>query len=54
MTSDVLGGIFDLPTGCGSHSENLTNFKIVREPLLVLKQTIPPQKALDLSLNLTP
>ena len=41
-------------TGCASHFENLTNFKIVKEPLLVLKQTIPQQKALDLSFNLAP
>ena len=41
-------------TGCGSHFENPTNFKIVKEPLLVQKQTIPQQKALDLSFNLAP
>ena len=41
-------------TGCASHFENLTNYKIVKEPLLVLKQTIPQQKALDLSFNLAP
>ena len=41
-------------TGCGSHFENPTNFKILTEPLLVQKQTIPQQKALDLSFNLAP
>jgi hypothetical protein len=29
-------------------------FKIWKEPMLVLKQTIHQQKALDLSFNLTP
>ena len=28
-----------LSTGCESHFENLTNFKILKEPFLVLKQT---------------
>ena len=41
-------------TGCASHFGNPTNFKIVKEPLLVLKQTMLQQKALDLSFNLTP
>ena len=41
-------------TGCASHFGNLTNFKILKEPLLVQKQAIPQQKALDLSFNLTP
>ena len=33
----------------GSRFQNSTNFKILKEPLLVEKQTIPQQKALDLS-----
>ena len=41
-------------TRCGSHFENPTNFKILKEPLLVQKQTLHQQKALDLSFNLTP
>ena len=41
-------------TGCGSHFENLTNFKILKEPLLVLKQTIHQKKALNLSFNMAP
>ena len=40
---------FLLPTGCGSHFENPTNFKILKEPLLVQKQALHQQKALDLS-----
>ena len=36
-------------TGCASHFGNLTNFNILKEPLLVKKQTIHQQKALDLS-----
>jgi hypothetical protein len=36
-------------TGCGSHFENPTNFKILKEPLLVQKQALHQQKALDLS-----
>ena len=45
---------YEKNTGCGSHFENPTNFKILKKPLLVKKQTIPQQKALDLSFNLTP
>ena len=41
-------------TGCVRQNKNPTNFKIVKEPLLVLKQTTPQQKALDLSFNLAP
>ena len=41
-------------TGCASHFENLANFKIVKELLLVLKQTIQQKKDLDLSFNLAP
>ena len=39
-------------TGCASHFGNPTNFKIVKEPLLVQKQILHQQKALDLSFNL--
>ena len=41
-------------TRCGSHFENPTNFKILKEPLLVQKQNLHQQTALDLSFNLTP
>ena len=41
--------IFLLHTGCGSHFGNPTNFKILKEPLIVQKQTIHRQKGLDLS-----
>ena len=41
-------------TGCGSHFENLTNFKILKEPLLVLKQMIHQIKALNLSFSMVP
>ena len=41
-------------TGCGSHFGNPTNFKILKESMLVLKQTIPQKKALDLSFNMAP
>ena len=41
-------------TGCVRQNENPTNFKILKKPLLVLKQTKPQQKALDLSFNLAP
>ena len=37
------------PTGCGSHFENSTRLKILKELLLVQKQTLHQQKALDLS-----
>ena len=46
--------IGDLSTGCASHFGNPTNFKIVKESLLVLKQMILQQKALDFSFNLAP
>ena len=36
-------------TGYGSHFENSTNFKILKEPLLLQKQVLHQQKALDLS-----
>ena len=35
-------------TGCVRQNENPTGFKIVKEPLLVQKQTLHQQKALDL------
>ena len=41
-------------TGCRSHFENLTNFKIVKEPLLLRKQTLHQQKVLDFSFHLAP
>ena len=37
-----------LRTGCASHFGNPTNFKILKEPLLVQKQTLHLQKAHDL------
>jgi hypothetical protein len=36
-------------TRCRSHFKNPTNFKILKEPLLVQKQTLHQQKALNLS-----
>ena len=39
-------------TRCASHFENLTNFKILKEPLLVQKQTLYQQKVLNLSFNM--
>jgi hypothetical protein len=36
-------------TGCVRQNENPTNFKILKQPLLVQKQTLHQQKALDLS-----
>ena len=44
----------DNSTGCSSHFGNLTNFNILKEPLLVQKQKLHQQKALDLSFNMTP
>ena len=41
-------------TGCKSPNDTLSKINILKEPLLVQKQTIPQQKALDLSFNLTP
>ena len=46
--------IFALPTGCNSIFRKIFKFKIWKEPMLVQKQTIHQQKALDLSFNLTP
>ena len=44
----------NMHTGCDSHFRNPVVFNILKEPLLVQKQTIPQQKALDLSFNLAP
>ena len=41
-------------TGCNSGKWKKVQTNILKDPLLVLKQTIPQQKALDLSFNLTP
>ena len=41
-------------TGCKSIFRKIFEFNIWKKPMLVLKQTIPQQKALDLSFNLTP
>ena len=41
-------------TGCVRQKENPTDFKIVKEPLLELKQTIPQKKALVFSFKMTP
>ena len=45
---------FGPSTGCVRQNENTTNIKILKEPLLVQKQTIPQQKSLDLNFNLAP
>ena len=42
------------PTGCVRQNENPTNFKIVKELLLVQNHRIHQQKALDFSFNLKP
>ena len=41
-------------TGCKSQFRKIFEFKKWKEPMLVLKQTIRQQKALDLSFNLAP
>ena len=41
-------------TGCNSDIWKKVQANILREPLVLLKQTIPQQKALDLSFNLAP
>ena len=41
-------------TGCKRRIRKTFEVKIWEEPLLVKKQTIPQQKALDLSFNLAP
>jgi hypothetical protein len=45
---------FNIATGCKSIFRKIFEFKIWKEPMLVVKQTIPQQKALDLSFNLAP
>ena len=41
-------------TGCKSPNDTLFKINILKEALLVEKQTIPQQKVLDLSFNLAP
>ena len=41
-------------TGCKSRIRKMVEVKTWKEPMLVLKQTIPQQKALDFSFNLAP
>ena len=43
--------VFFLVTGCVSQNENHANFNILKEPMLVQKQTIPQMKALILSVK---
>ena len=43
-----------LCTGCNSDIWKKIQANILREPLVLLKQTIPQQKALGLSFNLAP
>ena len=50
----VSGHFFAICTGCNSDIWKKIQANILREPLVLLKQTIPQQKALDLSFNLTP
>ena len=47
-TVHIIAVAEQVSTGCGSHFENPTNFKILKEPLLVQKQALHQQKALDL------
>ena len=42
----------ELPTGCDSHFENPTNFKNLKEPMLLFKQTIPQKKPWYLALKM--
>ena len=44
----------DICTGCKSPKHTFFKINIVKEPLLVHKQTLHQQKALDISFNLTP
>ena len=46
--------VAQLTTGWISDIWKMIQADILREPLVLLKQTIPQQKALDLSFNLTP
>ena len=41
-------------TGCASHFGNPTNFKILKEQLLVQKQTLHQRKGLVFSFEITP
>ena len=41
-------------TGCKSRIRKMFEFKIRKKTILVLKQTTPQQKALDISFNLAP
>ena len=43
-----------ISTGCDSHFRNPVVFNILKEPLLVQKQTLHQQKVLDLSFDLAP
>ena len=45
---------YSYSTGCDSHFRNPVVFNILKEPLLVQKQTLHQQKVLDLSFNLAP
>ena len=51
---DCNWGNFQISTGCVRQNENPTNFKIVKELLLVQNHRIHQQKALDFSFNLKP
>ena len=46
--------LFQICTGCNSDIWKKGQVNILKETLLVLKQMISQQKALDLSFNLTP
>ena len=49
LTLDHLcNSFFDICTGCVRQNENPTSFKILKEPLLIQRQTLHQQKALDL------
>ena len=41
-------------TGCKSPNYTFLKINILKESLLLVKQTIPQQKAIDLSFNLAP
>ena len=41
-------------TGCKSPNDTFLKINILKESLVLVKQTIPQQKALDLSFNLAP
>ena len=52
--SAYLVELFTPSTGCNSGKWKKVQANILKEPLVLLKQKIPQQKALDLSFNLTP